>query len=102
MNPDMQGGRSPFFTACENLHIEAAEILIKHGAELDVRKKTGSSFGTITYLRWATRSNLVPVVEMLMKHGKGSFSEEELDQCRDMAKISGLPEVERVLQNGFA
>jgi ankyrin repeat protein len=58
--------RFPLFAALSEDHVEVAELLLEHGANVDARETTGKTI-LLKVLSW-TQCNLVDIVKLLLKH----------------------------------
>ena len=61
----------PLLAALGQGHVEVAELLLKHGADVDVRESTGKTIllMALSWLEYASDDNLHNIVEFLLTHG---------------------------------
>ena len=88
--------RFPLLASLSEDHVEIAELLLEHGADVDVRETTG---GTIL-LKVLSRPqrNLVNIVKLLLKHGADvNARDDTLRSSLHLAEYKGELEVAQIL-----
>jgi ankyrin repeat protein len=85
----------PLFAAISENHIEVAELLIEHGASVDVQETTGETI--LLKVLSLRKSNLVNKVKLLLKHGADVNARDDtltsslhLAVCGDELEVAGM------------
>ena len=90
--------RFPLLAALSKDHIEVAELLLEHGANVDVRETTGKTILLKTLTR--PKRNLVNIVKFLLEHGTDVNARDDTGTLRSplhLAEYGGELEVAQML-----
>ena len=59
----------PLLAALDQGHVKVAELLLKHGADVDIREPTGNTILLMAFSWLGRHNNLLDTVEFLLTHG---------------------------------
>ena len=93
------GGRYgfPLLAALGQDYVEVAELLLEHGANIDVREATGKTI-LLVALSYLQNDNLLDIVRFLLKHGADvNARDDELTSSLHLAEDRDQQEVVQVL-----